>query len=145
MTLPDYLEQRIERIPLSGCWIWTGVIANTGYGRITRKGGQWQAHRLVYAAVFGEPGDRYVCHRCDVRCCVNPAHLFLGDHDSNMRDMAQKHRKAGEKNPHAKLTNSQAIEIRHSPLPTSHLVARYGVDKSTIRNIRSGRRWGGVV
>ena len=40
----------------------------------------------------GYPGNMFVLHKCDVRNCFNPKHLFLGTNDDNMKDMASKDR-----------------------------------------------------
>ena len=72
--------------PNTGCWLWLGFISPDGYG--TRL-----AHRRAWELARGPiPDGMLVCHRCDVRHCVNPDHLFLGTHLDNMRDMIRKGR-----------------------------------------------------
>lgn len=56
------------------------------------------------------PDDIGVLHRCDVPACVNPEHLFLGSHDDNMKDMAQK----GRANRNWKVRGSDATPSRLS-------------------------------
>lgn len=85
---------RIERLPWSGCWIWTKGVNNTGYGSIG-VGGKWQmAHRFSWESHRGNiPPGKFVLHSCDVRCCVNPEHLFIGDQRENQRDAQNKGRR----------------------------------------------------
>jgi hypothetical protein len=61
------------------------------------------AHRYAYAWLYGDiPGGMQVLHRCDVRLCVNPDHLFLGTQLDNMRDMCAKGRSRSQIKTHCR-------------------------------------------
>jgi hypothetical protein len=78
----------------TGCWIWFGARSERGYGKMgTNRGPTVRAHRVSYEKYIGPiPEDKNVLHKCDVRDCVNPKHLFLGTNKDNTQDMLAKGR-----------------------------------------------------
>jgi len=75
------------------CRVWTGSHQENGYGSTRVLGRVTPAHRAAYIAFVGDIEDgKEVCHKCDVRNCVNPDHLYIATHAENMKDMQQKHR-----------------------------------------------------
>lgn len=95
--IEDRFWKRIVPEPNSGCWLWDGYTDQAGYGRIglgRRHAGMTGAHRLsLKIAGIDVPEDKLVLHRCDVPCCVNPDHLFVGTQADNIADMLKKGRR----------------------------------------------------
>lgn len=114
-TLAEKVEAYSVQVPISGCWIWARSLGPTGYGQLFNGRQMEGAHRCSWKAFVGAiPDDLDVLHRCDVRCCVNPHHLYLGTHQQNMDDMMQRGRNValpGESNGFAKLTDEQVAQI----------------------------------
>lgn len=117
----EQIERLSEKVPFSGCWIWTGSLVKTGYGQLTFKGKHKSAHKASYEAFNGEvPDGMWVLHKCDVRACVNPNHLYAGTPIDNRRDMLERSDWA---HPYAKNTHCQA---GHEYTDGSYRIAKDG-------------------
>lgn len=134
----------------SDCWLFRGSHTNLGYG-IIHAAGEKRAHRLAWVLFNGPiPNGMHVLHKCDVRCCVNPDHLFLGTHADNMRDMTQKGRGklprlSGESNPLSKLTEKavEAILDEYALGGTTQyaLAHKHNVAVMTINRVLNHKSW----
>jgi hypothetical protein len=140
LTIKDLLEDRHVKDPNSGCWLWFGADSGRdGYGGIRRGGKEIKAHRASYTIFNGEiPEGMYVLHKCDVRCCINPDHLFLGTHIDNMRDRFEKGRY------NTKISVAEVEKIRNLYADMEYTQAQlakiYKVDASLISRIIAGKR-----
>jgi hypothetical protein len=151
-AIPELTERQLRnfwsKIDKRGpdeCWEWTGAKCR-GYGALLlRPVGMFLATRIIYCLTTGkQPGPLCACHTCDNRGCVNPAHLFLGTLADNMADRDAKgrcHSPKGRKNPSAKLTESQVLEVRASNKTSRAIAVKYGVHPATISSIRLRKSW----
>jgi hypothetical protein len=145
------------------CWLWTGTKNGAGYGTIglgRAIEGKGFTHRVAWTLFRGPiPDGMFVCHKCDIKTCVNPNHLFLGTQYDNMRDAVNKGRMLkgrkwherdrdicqGERHGMAKLSLLQVVEIRErfsqDNVTKADLAREFCVCHGTIRNIVSRRSW----
>lgn len=158
-----YANKTIERLlskvdKTEGCWNWQGAQDGHGYGQLSvggRKGQPVKARVVSHILHGGRLTDThyFVCHHCDNRLCVNPAHLYTGDARSNYNDMvarerintSQVSRNALESNPQAKLTIAIAEQIRAEYVPRKvtqqYLADKYAIARTTVQQIIENRTW----
>lgn len=140
----ERFEDFISPEPNSGCWLFDGGDSiYSGYVRIMDRPKRKLVHRFAYERFRGPiPPGLCVCHTCDVRCCVNPDHLFLGTAADNAADRNRKGRQAkGTKNGRAKLAPEQVLAIRASIGSPTVLAQQYGVTEPVIHHILRRRTW----
>src|ERR1041385_7445465 len=101
-------ERKYIPEPNSGCWLWIGLTHEHGYGEFRESGKRVRAHVWAYKNFVGPiPENLCVLHKCDVRCCVNPEHLYVGTKWQNTQDAIARNRfPRGEAHPQTTLTES---------------------------------------
>lgn len=145
------LERFMEAIRKdeNGCWIWTKNLSR-GYGtfKIEGKRSPIKATRWAYE-YFNQakiPSSRiFVCHKCDVRACVNPDHLFLGTTQENIDDAKFKDRfKKGENHPSAILTEDEVKQMRilkRQGMGVTKISQQFKVSRQRVWRICRGDEW----
>lgn len=152
-TLSERYWSKVDRRGVNDCWPWTAR-TKKGYGQIwagydgDRRVVMAWAHRVAWEFAHGEsPGVLHVRHKCDNPSCQNPAHLELGTHLDNMRDMTERQRYKvvlGSKHGKSKLTEGDVRDMRRlycSGATQVSLAELFGVSQSNVSDIVRGKTW----
>lgn len=151
---------RVKIIPETQCWEWQHIISEPGYGMFSWKRRTLRAHRISFMLANDRDPKGLVCHQCDNRKCVNPAHLFEGSNDDNMKDAKSKGRMSHgtqhsaalltEKRPrrdrHPGATVTQEVfqrinDLRKQGMNQRQIAKVVGVSQGTAWKVFSGRHW----
>lgn len=137
----DPAQRFCEKVSIdgNGCWKWQSRVRPDGYGTFWFKGKTEKAHVVSYQLfVEAIPKGFCVLHKCDVRDCVNPAHLSVGTVADNIHDMDAK----GRRGSRAKLTLAQSQDIQQlleSGMSQQNIAEMYGVTQTAISRVKLGR------
>jgi hypothetical protein len=143
--------KKVNKNTDSGCWLWLGSKRNGGYGHFYDGNKLVATHRFSYELYKGKiENNLLVCHKCDVRNCVNPDHLFLGTHKDNAIDMVNKNRQnnadtSGINNGMVKINEKDVINIRNEyklgNISAEKLGKKYGISESQTLRIIHKQSW----
>ena len=128
--------EKVSKNSTNDCWLWLGARLPLGYGVF--KSPQTYAHRYSFTLHKGPiPVGMYVCHTCDVRHCVNPAHLWLGTPAENTQDAISKGRHKGKGSP---ATQSRIEALHVSGLTPAQIAADVGLSQPSVsRRLRKAK------
>lgn len=137
------------------CWLFTGKgkSSRLPYGRINFRGKRWMAHKLSYRAYKDKITDGLlVLHTCDNPRCCNPEHLYLGTYLQNQHDKRERGKCKGEKLTPEQIKNiKQELKLhekqktRRGPYSLLQIGKRYGVTRTTIKQIKDGVTWNWIT
>lgn len=134
---------------IEDCWIWSGAIADDGYGRFWTSTPTGQKvvrpQRWAYQEIIGTDltPSTILRHRCDLPICVhvdtseNHSHLVIGDTIDNAADRSERRR---VRNGHDTFTITGAAR-RDRALRMRELRERtlqYGYDREAVRSAIAG-------
>ena len=144
-TEKERFDEKYEIDSTTQCWNWIAHRNDKGYGMFSHNRRPAKAHRIAWIIYKGDiPEGLCVCHRCDNRGCVNPAHLFLGTQKDNMHDCINKGRKViqyGDEASGAKLSGQEIEQIKalkKKGLRSPMIAQTFGITRQHVNRVVAG-------
>lgn len=76
VVIASRLAARCTEDAESGCWVWTGSLDRSGYGKIKINRVVTGTHRAAWLSYRGSlPDGLVIDHLCRTRACANPWHM----------------------------------------------------------------------
>ena len=127
-------------------WILKACPNNRGYLSVTlhdtdSKPKTCYVHKLVAKVFIGE-SDEWILHKDGDKGNNDVSNLYYGDALQNYKDSI-KHGTAefGEDRYNSKLTQQCVKEIRDSDKSLDELAEQFGIHRSHVHNVKTGKRW----
>lgn len=134
---PVLFEKHVSRTEF-GCWLWTGSKTGNGYGKCQHNRRTLGAHVVSYMMFKGAvPEGLIVRHTCDVKHCVNPAHLVLGTYSDNLNDQRERGRIGRLPNVSEETVNSIFFK-RLAGNSNNEIAEEFDLDRDYVRNLCAG-------
>jgi hypothetical protein len=141
-------QSHVDKSNLVGCWNWTASVDRYGYGKVKIAGVVYISHRIAFEISFGDfDKSMHVLHSCDNPKCCNPAHLHLGTHSQNMKEMNSRGRNSygkGITRKRNKINKQVANQIRidfKTGVSKHFLAKKYSLSCIHIRSIINMQCW----
>ena len=147
-SITCYMSGSATPDPETGCLLWNGSVDTYGYGHARWLGKRRKAHVMAFELAGGALlPDMVIRHLCNNARCCNPQHLKLGTRLENMADKARSGIVAGEKSPHASLTNSEALAVYElrGEMTAKEAATKTGVSKMIVLNLWNGQTYTSVT
>jgi N-formylglutamate amidohydrolase len=147
LNMQARFEKQIEKN--GDCWLWRGSLSNNGYGQIKTKryGGKKlsisASRYALYLKTKELPEDKFACHTCDNKRCVNPDHLFWGTASENQIDCSSKIRRKNQ----IYSSYEQAVEIIKELKETKTyeeiavIAKKHGISTNTAKSVKYKTAW----
>ena len=134
----DALRQQTDE-----CICVPGKLDFGGYSVLPFKGKLQGAHRVALILHAGvDMKGMHACHKCNVRNCVNPRHLYFGSAKENGRDRVISGSVSKKLTPHQVAEVFTKAKNGHT---SKSLAKEYGVSRAAIQAIMSRRSWSAVT
>ncbi len=133
----------------SGCMLWMGK-NRSGYGVVKHGGRSLGLHRLSLEVKLGYklPNDLCACHKCNIKNCINPEHLYAATSAQNTADAKRDGLfkiQRGEDHGTSKLNNAAVLEIRDLSncglFTHGEIASWYGISRGHVGTLANKKRW----